>query len=99
MARQWAIGVGLVRPRSLALGNVVDALEGWQWEDGRPGTNDWFRILPNDPAFMDQVRARWQELRSTLLSDEQLSARLDAEAAPLMNAGPRDLERWPVGES
>ena len=97
--REGPMVAGPIWDYNFALGNVGDALEGWQWEDGRPGTNDWFRILPNDPAFMDQVRARWQELRSTLLSDEQLSARLDAEAAPLMNAGPRDLERWPVGES
>jgi hypothetical protein len=84
---------------NFSLGNFSTDLEGWQWEDGRRGTNDWFQVLASDPVFMDQVSVRWRELRQGLLSDAEVSARIDTIAAPLTNAAPRDLERWPVGET
>ncbi len=68
---------------------------GWQFEDRRVAS-DWFRILGVDPAFMAQVSTRWQELRQTLLSQQQLEQRIVALTAPLAAAAVRDFERWPV---
>ncbi len=42
------------------------------------------------------MAARWFELRANILSDAELEARVDRMSAPIVNAGPRDLERWPV---
>lgn len=96
--RDGAIVAGPVWDYNFSLGNISDDLEGWQWEEGRQGSNDWYDIIAADPAFFALVQARWQELRPTLLSDAEIAARIDAVAAPLVNAGPRDLVRWPVGE-
>ncbi len=97
--REMPLKAGPIWDYNFSLGNFSTDLEGWQWEDGRRGTNDWFQRLANDPVFIDQVSVRWRELRQGLLSDAEVSARIDTIAAPLTNAAPRDLERWPVGET
>ena len=79
-------------------GNVSTDLEGWQWEEGRAGSNDWHAIICSDPVFMDQVRTRWQQLRPGILSDAEIDGLIDSFATPLITAGPRDVARWPVGE-
>lgn len=68
---------------------------GWQFEE-RNVASDWFRLLGTDPEFLALVSARWQELRQTLLSEDQLNQRIDALIGPLENAAVRDFERWPV---
>ena len=70
---------------------------GWQFEQ-REVASDWFRLLGTDPAFLERVSARWRELRTTLLSEAALDARLDALVAPLAGAAVRDFERWPVAD-
>ncbi len=97
--RDLPLKAGPIWDYNFSLGNFSTDIEGWQWEDGRQGTNDWFQVLASDPAFIEQVSTRWRELRQGLLSDAQISTRVDAVAAPLVNAAPRDLERWPVGET
>lgn len=68
---------------------------GWAYEFRR-GSNDWFQQLIADPSFAALVRARWAELRSTLLSQNALESLLAEVTAPLSNAVVRDFERWPV---
>jgi hypothetical protein len=69
---------------------------GWQYQQTRtPQANDWFQILIADPAFQQDLRARWQSLRRGLLSDASLTARVDALAAPLTAAAQRNFQRWP----
>ncbi|GAA4439996.1 CotH kinase family protein [Phytohabitans houttuyneae] len=69
---------------------------GWQHQQTRqPVANDWFQILLRDPAFLNQVRIRWQQLRQGLLSPASLNARIDSLAAPLTNAAQRNFQRWP----
>jgi CotH protein/chitobiase/beta-hexosaminidase-like protein len=70
---------------------------GWQFEE-RNVASDWYRLLGTDPEFLALVSARWQELRQTLLSEDQLNQRIDALTAPLQNAAVRDFERWPVAD-
>ena len=76
----------------------MESYEGWQWEVGRKGTNDWYILLGEDPGFMAQVSTRWWELRQGLLSTEQINARIDRLTAPLTNAAVRDFEIWKVDE-
>jgi hypothetical protein len=70
---------------------------GWQFED-RNVASDWYRLLGTDPEFLALVSQRWQALRQTLLSEEQLARRIDALIAPLENAAVRDFERWTVAD-
>jgi hypothetical protein len=85
-------GVGL----STMYSNTEPA--GWTYETNqtRPNpSNDWFNRLLADPAFQSALRSRWQTLRAGVLSDAQLTARIDALVAPLSNAAARNFERWP----
>jgi CotH kinase protein/Cellulose binding domain/Chitobiase/beta-hexosaminidase C-terminal domain len=69
---------------------------GWQYQQTRtPQANDWFQILVADPAFQQDLKARWQSLRRGLLSDASLTARVDALATPLTAAAQRNFQRWP----
>lgn len=98
--RDQPISAGPLWDFNLTLGAGFGAsleVVGWQFEERRVAS-DWYRILGVDPAFMELVSARWQELRQTLLSDEQLALRIDGLAAPLAAAAVRDFERWPVAE-
>ncbi|MBL6276593.1 CotH kinase family protein [Micromonospora fiedleri] len=73
-----------------------DQTSGWQHQQGRqPLANDWFTQLLRDPAFVNQVRLRWQTLRRGPLSDAALQSRLNALSAPLTNAAQRNFQRWP----
>lgn len=78
----------------------TDQVEGFQFEPifgpGPFTINDWFLQLMRVPEFAERVNARWQELRSGVLSDEQLTARVDELAAPLANAAQRNFEKWPI---
>jgi hypothetical protein len=96
--RDGLIKAGPVWDYNFTMGNLTSDPETWQIDSGFAGSNDWFRILFVQPEFRVAAAARWVELRQGLLSDAQIIARIDAVSAPLINAGPRDIERWPVGE-
>lgn len=68
---------------------------GWAYEFRR-GSNDWFQRLVSDATFLDLVRARWRELRGSVLSQGALDTTIATTAAPLANAAARDYERWPI---
>ncbi len=73
-----------------------DQTAGWQHQQVRqPLANDWYTQLLRDPAFVNQVRVRWQALRRGLLSDASVQARINALAAPLANGAQRNFQRWP----
>ena len=76
-----ALGVGI----NSTMGGNNMSIEGWQFEQAaqqRSDSNDWINILLTDPAFMDRLTTRWQELRQGLCSDAELDAR-DDELADL----------------
>lgn len=54
----------------------------------------WFPTLFDDPAFQDALTCRWEELRATQLTDEAITAWIDARVAELAEAEPRDHELW-----
>ncbi len=97
--RDGLITAGPVWDYNFTLDNYVSDVEGWQVEGGRDSGSNWFRILFAQPEFRAAAAARWAELRQGVLSDTELEARVDEVAAPLVNAGPRDLERWPAEET
>jgi hypothetical protein len=95
--RNGLLKAGPVWDYNFTLNNLTRGLEGWQL-GGREGSTDWFEILFDRPEFRAAAAARFAELRRGVLADAQIEARFDAVSAQLVNAGPRDLERWPVGE-
>jgi hypothetical protein len=54
----------------------------------------WWGILFEDPNFMQQWIDRWYELRKGVLSDQNISATIDALAAQITEAQVRNFERW-----
>lgn len=73
-----------------------DQVAGWQYQQTRsPSANDWFQRLLQDPAFVNRVKSRWQQLRQGVLSNAQLEARINTLVAPLGNAAQRNFQRWP----
>lgn len=94
--RDKLITAGPAWDYNFTLGNLVNDVEGWQVDSGRDTGTNWFRLLFMQPEIKAAMAARWAELRPNILSDAAIEARIDAVAAPLVNAGPRDLERWPV---
>jgi hypothetical protein len=84
---------------SLGVGgqNTINPEGGFQY-DGSRNVNDWYPQLVDDPAFMERVKTRWQELRAGVLSDAALERRVAELSAPLASAVARDYEKWPVAE-
>lgn len=73
-----------------------DQIAGWQHLQTRqPSANDWHAQLLRDPAFVNQLKSRWQSLRRGLFSDSAVQARIDALTRPLANAAQRNFQRWP----
>jgi len=83
-----------------------DLALGHQFQRGTPfnvwwftyaGTHGWFTRLTSDPEFYRRMARRWKELRKDVLSDEQVDARLDTMAAPLLaGAADRNFDRWKI---
>lgn len=82
---------------SLAIGGsgTIDPMGGWQFEGSR-NVNNWYPKLTSDAAFMNLVKARYKELRQTLLSQTAINDRITALTTPLTNAAERDFAKWPV---
>ncbi|MCM0639162.1 CotH kinase family protein [Cellulomonas wangsupingiae] len=73
-----------------------EQVSGWQYQQSRQNPpTDWFTVLMNDPAFVNRVRTRWQELRRGTLADASLRSHLSTLTAPLGGAAARNFQRWP----
>lgn len=74
-------------------------LEGFQLESNEvrfEETADWFPLLLAEPAFHAALVARWKELRLGVLSDAQISARIDGLSAGLAAGAARNFAKWPI---
>jgi len=85
---------------SLAVGGMgtvapAPAMNGFQFQ-GTRNVNNWYPKLTADPAFMNQVKARYREVRANLLSNASVQQRIDTLIAPLTQAVVRDYAKWPV---
>jgi hypothetical protein len=63
--------------------------------DCTPGDN-WFNRMFRDPAFVDMVQARWNEL---LPQFEQIPAFIDEHALYLDKAQEHNFQIWDIWES
>lgn len=59
-------------------------------------TQYWNRLF-DDPNFEQQWVDRWQELRQTVLSEDNLTATLRAQTDQLATAQARNADRWGAG--
>lgn len=84
---------------SLGVGgmNSLDPMGGWQYR-GTRNINNWYPKLTSDPAFMERVKGRWNELRLGALSDDAITKHIDALIGPLTNAAERDYAKWHVAD-
>jgi hypothetical protein len=69
----------------------------WQFKGSR-NVNDWYPKLTGDPVFMQRVKARWGELRQSVMSDAAIEKRIAELTAPLVNEAARDFEKWHVAD-
>ncbi|MFT5680941.1 MAG: hypothetical protein ACI8RZ_001847 [Myxococcota bacterium] len=72
-------------------GYVYDALDlcGYGYQEPF-----WWQRLLEDPAYIDALRCRWEDLRTGLLSDDTLRSTLAALAAEVASMQTRDEQTW-----
>ncbi|MBN1306493.1 MAG: CotH kinase family protein [Chitinispirillaceae bacterium] len=97
--RGGPLTAGPVWDYNFALNNFARDTVGWHVEENRRGSNDWHTLIWKQPEFKSAVKARWNELRPTLLSDAAVARLVDEVRAPIVNAAERNLIRWPVDSS
>ncbi|WP_247237807.1 CotH kinase family protein [Telluribacter sp. SYSU D00476] len=83
--------------------NFCDAndTEGWQYQSQRLCRTDrkqpfWWKRFMDDPAFVAELQARWQSLRSGVLQTATINGIIDQFIATVSEAQPRDYQRWNV---
>lgn len=70
---------------------------GFQYEASQTrleATADWYPLLLADPAFAARVVTRYKELRTGVLSDAQIAARISTLSAGLAGGAGRNFEKW-----
>jgi len=87
----WAIGSTLAH-------NGIDT-RNWVLDEISPSdfyqAPFWWDALLQDPVFVTRLIERWNELRATEFSDENLFQIADDAASILNEAQARNFERWP----
>lgn len=79
---------------------IFEATNGSGWahkiNDCNPDVNSpgWHIKLLEDPVFQNRLRCRWEEFRSSFMSNEALMDYIDETAALLQDAQERHFERW-----
>jgi hypothetical protein len=67
------------------------------WFVGRGAPHRWVPRLMDDPAFALKMAQRWRELRKGVLRDDQIAARIDTFATPLLSgAADRNFAKWKI---
>lgn len=80
--------------------SIFAATDGSGWahlvNDCNPDNNSpgWYVRLLQDTSFQNELRCRWNELRTTILSETSLFNYIDANALVLEEAQARHFERW-----
>jgi hypothetical protein len=89
---------GPVWDHDLALGHQFQRGTSFKvWWYTQTGAHGWITRLTSDPAFSGKMAERWRALRLDVLSDEQIDARIDLFAAPLLSgAADRNFARWKI---
>lgn len=102
------LAMGPIWDFNIALGNC-DFCEGDRYDNWMYRFNDycpwdywlvhfWWEKLISDPYFSEKINTRWQELRLTILSDENIERIIDQQTELLKRSGAatRNFEKWPV---
>ena len=97
--RGGLLKAGPVWDYNFTLGNFATDTVGWHIEENRRGYTDWHTCLWKQSEFKKAAKARWNELRPTLLSDASIVKLIDDTKAPIAAAAERDLRKWPIGKS
>ncbi|MVN76054.1 T9SS type A sorting domain-containing protein [Hymenobacter sp. HMF4947] len=71
---------------------------GWVYSNASCGHQIpfWWRQLLADPAFVRELRARWDVLRSSVLNQANLDQLIDANAAQVAESQGRNFTAWPI---
>jgi hypothetical protein len=81
----------------LAFGNYENGThepEGWLYEFDWNDKVPWWGRFWTDPAFLNGLRCRWQELRAGPLTTNAIDAKLDRFTDLIVEAQKRENERW-----
>ena len=79
---------------------IFEATNGSGWahkiNDCNPDVNSpgWHIRLLEDPVFQNRLRCRWEELRSSFMSNEAIMDYIDETAELLAESQARHFERW-----
>jgi hypothetical protein len=84
---------------NLAFGNVdywqnSQYAPGWIWNDGQ--RMFWFRRMVQDQLFISNLKCRWQEVRSTIMTNDYFLDAIDSIATVLQESQERNYVRWPI---
>jgi hypothetical protein len=81
----------------LSFGNFANGTDdpaGWLYEFDWNDPVPWWERIWGDAGFQNAARCRWQELRVGPLTSAAINAKLDEFAAVLVEAQPRENDRW-----
>lgn len=75
------------------------APNGWHWEEygvSSDKTPFFWGFLAKDPAFQNQLKCRWMELRKNQLSQERVLGLIDSLATVMDGEQQMNFEVWPI---
>lgn len=70
--------------------------DGWMYYQCRGQSPFWWDRLFTSFTFTTALKCRWEELRETTLSEQNLIDMIDTNVAELGDAVDRNFERWPI---
>lgn len=103
--RNGKLKMGPIWDFNLAFGNDGRSNEaGWIYQYNEREPNDlwlvhfWWPKLLEDPQFRAAIKQRWDELKTTVINQQTIDAKLDAWVTELDQNGAidRNYTRWPV---
>ncbi len=92
MGPVWDFNLGMGNSRIGYAGHV----DGWDYAKNVSGLGSWVNRLMSDPTFREHIADKWNELRSTVWSDSNLTNFIQQTETLLTEAAERNFERWPV---
>jgi len=84
---------------NLTYGNsnfTTDMHETYNWIYTNDITIYWWNRVMEDAWFRNQLRCRWDELRTTVLSNEHLHGIIDSTLTVMDESISRNFRRWPI---
>ncbi|MDA8976457.1 CotH kinase family protein, partial [bacterium] len=89
-----ALGLSSLGTSSLGYGYETFGWNGYYMRAGH--WLAWWNELDDDPKYQQAWNDRWVELREGVLSNDQLLAKIDGDAALLEEAQIRNFAKWDI---